>query len=177
MATDVLGVVLYAAVVAGLSAAALHCIPYPETPSRKEPAVRRTALTLAAALAVVFGWAGSASAGSPHVPDAHVTATVDGATLTVAFKEAGLGDETQIAVQVTATAHCVNPGGNDPQAGNKATFRADATVPVQNGKDVGTLSVTAVFQPPCSPPMTVAWDSAVYEDLTNGIVVDLTGSL
>ena len=76
-----------------------------------------------------------------------------------------------------ATAHCVNPGGNDPQAGNKASFTEQATVPVQNGKAEGTLTVTAVFQPPCSPPMTVEWDSAVYEDLTNGIVVDLTGRL
>ena len=176
MATDVLGVVLYAAVVAGVSAAALHCIPYPETPSRKEPAVRRTALTLAAALAVVFGWAGTASAGSPHVPDTKVTATVDGATLTVAFKEAGLGDETQIAVQVTATAHCVNPGGNPPQAGNKATFAADATVPVQNGKAEGTLSVTAVFQPPCSPPMSVEFSDVTVTDETSGITTSLSGT-
>ena len=125
---------------------------------------------------VVFGllFSGVAHAGSPHVPDAKVTASVSGSTLTVAFKESGLGDETQITVQVTATAHCVNPGGNDPQANNKAGFTETAVAPVQNGQASGTLVVTAVFKPSCSPPMTVVWDSATYQDLTNGIVVDLT---
>jgi hypothetical protein len=138
--------------------------------------MRRLFVTLAT---IMFGllFSGVAHAGSPHVPDAKVTASVSGSTLTVAFKESGLGDETQITVQVTATAHCQNPGGNDPQAGNKASFTETAVVPVQNGQASGTIVVDAVFKPSCSPPMTVVWDSAVYTDLTNGIVVDLTGQL
>jgi hypothetical protein len=135
----------------------------------------RLTATLLILFAAILGSATAASAGSPHVPDTKVTATVDGSTLTVAFKESGLGDESQITVQVTAEAHCVNPGGNDPQAGNKQTFTEQAAVPVQNGRASGVLVLTATFQPACVPPMSVSWDSAVYTDLTNGIVVDLTG--
>jgi hypothetical protein len=39
--------------------------------------------------------------------------------LTVAGKVAGLGDETQINVAVTADVACVNPGNNEPKAENK----------------------------------------------------------
>jgi hypothetical protein len=136
---------------------------------------RHTLAALALTAAALIAAQSAASAGSPHVPDTKVTASVDGATLTVAFKESGLGDETQITVQVEAEAHCVNPGGNDPQASNKQTFTEQATVPVQNGRASGVLVLTATFQPACVPPMSVSWDSAVYTDLTNGIVVDLTG--
>jgi hypothetical protein len=138
---------------------------------------RHTLAALALTAAALIAAQSAASAGSPHVPDTKVTASVDGATLTVAFKEAGLGDESQIEVNLTATAHCVNPGGNDPQAGNKASFTETAVVPVQNGQASGTLVVEAVFQPACSPPMSTVFDSAVYADLTNGIVIDLTGQL
>jgi hypothetical protein len=139
---------------------------------------RRHVFVFAALILAVLGTATVASAGAPHVPDTKVTATVSGSTLTVAFKESGLGDESQITVQVTAEAHCQNPGGNDPRAGNKASFTEQATVPVMNGKAEGTLSVTAVFQPACSPPMSVIFDSATYQDLTNPeIIVDLTGQL
>jgi hypothetical protein len=136
--------------------------------------MRKLLVVLFTALLGTLALGGVASAGSPHVPDAKVTATVDGSTLTVAFKESGLGDETQITVQVTATAHCQNPGGQDPQAGNKGTFVQNATVPVQNGQASGTLVVNAVFKPSCDPPMSTVWDGATYQDLTNGITVPLT---
>jgi len=138
---------------------------------------RHTLAAFALVFAALVAAQSAASAGSPHVPDTKVTATVDGPTLTVAFKEAGLGDETQITVRVTAAAHCQNPGGNDPRAGNKQTFAEQAVVPVQNGRAEGTLTVTAEFQPSCDPPMSTVFDSATYEDLTNGITVDLTGQL
>ncbi len=140
--------------------------------------LRHLAASLPLIVAAVLATQLPASAGAPHVPDAKVVATVSGPVLTVAFKESGLGDEQQITVQVTATAHCVNPGGNDPQAGNKASFTQQANVPVQSGKAEGTLSVTAVFSPACSPPMGTVWDSATYTDLTNPeITVDLTSQL
>jgi hypothetical protein len=138
---------------------------------------RHTLAALALTAAALIAAQSAASAGSPHVPDTKVTASVDGATLTVAFNESGLGDESQIEVQVTAEAHCQNRGGNDPSAANKASFTEVATVPVQSGQASGTLVVEAVFKPPCSPPMTTVFDSATYQDLTNGIVVDLTGQL
>ena len=174
MATDILGVVLYAAVVAGVSAAALHCIPYPETPSRKEPAVRRTALTLVAAVAVVFGWAGTASAGSPHfIASATGISSTTASSLTVTFKEAGLGDEPQVHMVLSASVQCVNPGDQEPQAGNKQTASVAGDFPVQNGRASGELTLTPVLQPPCSPPMTLVFSDVTLTDETSGISTSL----
>ena len=62
-----------------------------------------TALMLTATAA----WAGSA-----HFVDGTVTKTVSGNTLTVSGKEAGLGDEAQVHIVVSATALCINNGGH-----------------------------------------------------------------
>src|SRR5262245_47376360 len=96
----------------------------------------------------------AAFAGSPHFVVADASRSGD--TLSVNFKEAGLGNEPQVHVVLTATALCINGGGKHPKAVNKESVNAAGDFPVQNGKAEGTLSVTAAFQPACSPPMTVA---------------------
>jgi len=83
--------------------------------------------------------------------------TQSGDSLLVSGKVAGLGNETQINVEVSAQAACVNRGQNFPQAANKRTFSAEGDFPVQNGKANFSLTLTATFQPKCSPPMTVVW--------------------
>jgi hypothetical protein len=113
-----------------------------------------------------------ALAGSPHFVGTP-TATISGDTVTVSGKEAGLGNETQIHVVVTADAACINPGDQHPQAANKESFSAEGTFPVQNGRANFSLTVTATFQPSCSPPMSVVWSSIVVTDVTNGISVTL----
>lgn len=130
---------------------------------------RRTLTTLALAAGLLAATMAPALAGSPHFVDDQTTFAADGATLTVVFKEAGLGDELQVDYTLNATFQCVNPGGNDPQAGNKQDASSSQTLPVQNGKVSGSLSVTAVFQPECSPPMTVKVLSGSLTDTTNGI--------
>jgi hypothetical protein len=132
--------------------------------------LRRLLLAALAALSVL-ALAGPAWAGSPHFVTA--SATVSGDTLTATFKEAGLGNEPQVHVVLTASAQCVNPGNQDPQAGNKQTFQAAGDFPVQSGKAEGSLSVTAVLQPSCSPPMTVRWSEITLTDTTSGISVSL----
>jgi hypothetical protein len=112
------------------------------------------------------------TAGSPHFIASSISKSIDGNTLTVSGKEAGLGDESQIEVQVTATASCINPGDKHPRAANKVGVAATATFPVQNGKANFTLSATAVFQPDCTPPMTVVWSNILITDLTNNISID-----
>jgi hypothetical protein len=92
-------------------------------------------------------------------------------------KEAGLGDEAQINVTLTATALCINNGGNHPKAVNKASVSAAATVPVQNGKADYTLVATATFQPECSPPMTVSFTDIVLTDTTNNLTANIPGTL
>jgi hypothetical protein len=120
-------------------------------------------------IGVALSLTAAAWAGSPHfVPG--TTVTVSGNTVTVSGKEAGLGDEAQVHVVLTATAECFNGGGNHPKAANKTSVTAAGDFPVQNGKADFTLTGTASFQPECSPPMTVEISNVVIEDTTNGIV-------
>jgi len=120
--------------------------------------------------------ASPAMAGSPHFVDDKVQLTQDGDTLTVTFKEAGLGDEPQVHVVLTADAACINPGDNHPKAANKETVTAEGDFPVQNGHAEGSLSVTAVFDPssPCPDPMTIVYSNIVLTDETSGISVSLS---
>lgn len=121
-----------------------------------------------ACTAFTIGLTAPAWAGSPHfVGDP--TFTTSGATITVQAKEAGLGDEAQIHVVLSGTAQCVNPGGNDPQAGNKTAFTTAADEPVQNGKADYSITATAVLQPACTPPMTIAFTDVTLTDTTNGL--------
>jgi hypothetical protein len=113
-----------------------------------------------------------ALAGNPHfvgTPTATITGAA-GETVTVSAKEAGLGDEAQIVAVLSGDAQCVNRGGNEPQAANKQSFSATGIEPVQNGKADYSISLTAMFQPNCSPPMSVVWSNLVLTDTTNGLV-------
>ena len=131
-----------------------------------------TVLVLSAlALAVPLAWAGS-----PHFVDDTVNATRSGDSLIVSGKEAGLGDEAQVHIVVTATALCINPGNNHPQAANKESVSAEGDFPVQNGKANFSLTLTATFQPSCSPPMTVEYTDVMVTDTTNNISVSLAGT-
>jgi hypothetical protein len=115
-----------------------------------------------------------AFAGSPHFvgdPDINLV----GNSLTVSGKLAGLGNEEQVEVQVTVEAACINPGKKHPKAANKESFAAAGTFPVQNGKAEYELTVTAAFQPDCSPPMTVDFTNLVITDLTHGISQSFPG--
>lgn len=126
-------------------------------------------LVIAAVAVVALALATVAWAGSPHFIKTATTVTTSGNTLTVSGKEAGLGDEAQVHIVVTATAECINGGGNHPKAANKTDVAAAGDFPVQNGKADFTLTATAVFQPECSPPMTVQFSNVVITDTTNGI--------
>jgi hypothetical protein len=125
--------------------------------------VAALALTTAA-VAVPVAWAGS-----PHFVSNTVTATRTDDSLIVSGKEAGLGDEAQVHIVVTATAECINPGSKHPKAANKESVSAEGDFPVQNGKAEFSLTLTATFQPSCSPPMTVRFTNVTVTDETNGI--------
>jgi hypothetical protein len=117
----------------------------------------------ALALATAPAWAGS-----PHFVGTPVF-TTSGASVTVSAKEAGLGGEAQIHVVLSGTAQCVNPGGNDPAAGNKTAFSTAADEPVQNGQSTYSVTATAVLTPSCIPPMTVVFSGVTLTDTTNGL--------
>lgn len=100
-------------------------------------------------------WAGNAHfVGAPHL-------STSGNVLTVSGKVAGLGNVPQIDVTVSADAACVNRGGHHPNADNKESFSAAGTFPVQNGKALFALDLTATFQPDCTPPMRVEWSNVL----------------
>jgi len=111
-----------------------------------------------------------AIAGAPHFIQSAFSVSISGNTITVSGKEAGLGDEAQIHVVLSATAACINPGSNHPKATNKSSVTASGDFPVQNGKAEFTLSGTATFQPDCTPPMTVVYSDITVTDTTNGLV-------
>ncbi|HET8653641.1 MAG TPA: hypothetical protein VFM13_13860 [Gaiellaceae bacterium] len=123
--------------------------------------MRLKRMTLAAVAGAVLAVAGLALA----VSNAHFvgtpTASRSGNTLTVSGKVAGLGDVEVITVTVSADAQCVNPGSNKPKAANKQSFSDTDDIPVQNGKALFSLDLTATFQPDCSPPMTVEFSNVV----------------
>jgi hypothetical protein len=136
--------------------------------------VRRILLVLSVLAATLALGTTAAHAGNPHfVGDPTVTRSGD--TLTVSGKEAGLGDETQITVNATTTAACLNPGEQFPQAANKETVSASVTVPVQNGKALWSIDLTASFQPSCSPPMSVVFGDVTVTDVTNGLTATVVG--
>jgi hypothetical protein len=129
---------------------------------------------VAALVGAIAAISAVAFAGSPHFVTAD--ATRSGNTLTATFKEAGLGNEPQVHVVLSATALCINNGGKHPKAVNKTSVNAAGDFPVQNGKAEGTLSVTATFQPDCSPPMTVAFTNVTLTDETSGVTANIPGT-
>jgi hypothetical protein len=74
---------------------------------------------------------------------------------------AGLGDETQINVAVTADVACINPGNNQPKAENKGATIAEGDFPVQNGKALFSVTGVGTTSPDCSPPMTLRYSNVV----------------
>jgi hypothetical protein len=124
----------------------------------------RASLRSVAALAGVLSllvFAGVAVAGSPHYINNATNVSRSGDSLIANFKLAGLGDEDQVNVVLSADAACINPGTNKPKAANKQSVSAEGDFPVQNGQAQGTLTLTATFQPSCSPPMTVQYSNVV----------------
>jgi hypothetical protein len=135
--------------------------------SAKEVFMRRFLLFAIMASMAMAVAAPSVFAGNPHFIS--VTATRSGDTLTVSGKEAGLGNETQVHIEVTATAECINPGSKHPKAANKESVSAEGDFPVQNGKATFELTLTASFQPNCSPPMTVRFSNVVVSDTEHNV--------
>lgn len=136
--------------------------------------LKKRFVVAAALVGAIVAISAVAFAGSPHFVTADATRSDN--TLTVTFKEAGLGNEPQVHIVLSATALCINNGGKHPKAVNKASVSAADDFPVQNGKAEGTLSVTATFQPECSPPMTVAFTDVTLVDETSGARANIPGT-
>jgi len=102
--------------------------------------------------------------------------TVTSNSVTVSFKEAGLGNSlNSVNISVAGTAECINGGSNHPKAGNKEAESASGTFNVSNGQATGSLTMTAANLK-CSPPMTIAWTDLVVTDTTFSDSISIPGT-
>ena len=120
--------------------------------SRKFGVLVAALTMLALTVSIVAATSNAHFVGTPQLSSSGNTATASG-------KVAGLGQVEVITVTVSGDAACVNPGSKKPQAGNKQTVSASADVPVQNGKAIFSVPLTATFQPTCTGPMTIQWSN------------------
>ena len=58
---------------------------------------------------------------------------------------------------------------NKPKAENKEKFSVAGDFPVQNGRANFSLTLTANFQPSCSPPMEVVWGPITVTDTEHNV--------
>jgi hypothetical protein len=129
----------------------------------------------------------AALADSPHFVSASGSLNNDG-SLTVNFKEAGLGTNQNIdyvlSADGTATWVCVNNGGANPSAKNKTTVNGpvSATGTFNSGKNGNVTASLTVNPPPsdisCPSGQTLMLASASYTnvtltDTTNNVSISL----
>lgn len=147
----------------------------------------RTIVMATAALVVMLATAAPALAQSPHFIRASGNLNADG-SLTVSFKEAGLGTNQLINYALTADGTavyvCVNRGGANPSASNKTAVAGPviATGSFSSGKN-GQVTAALTVQPPfqdigCPPGQnqelaSVTYTNVVLTDTTNNVSIAL----
>lgn len=145
----------------------------------------RTILVSTAALVVMLAMAAAATAQNEHFIRASGSLNNNG-SLTVSFKEAGLGTNQLIdyalTADATATYVCVNRGGANPSAQNKTTVSGPviATGTFSSGKN-GQVTASLTVSPPASditcPPgqslelASVSYTNVVLTDTTNDVSI------
>jgi hypothetical protein len=147
----------------------------------------RAIVMATAALVVMLAMAAPALAQSPHFIRASGNLNSDG-SLTVSFKEAGLGTNQLInyalTADATATYVCVNRGGANPSAQNKTTVAGPviATGSFSSGKNGQVTASLTVSPPPsdisCPPGQSlqlaqVSYTNVVLTDTTNNVSITL----
>ncbi|SRR6266568_3832962 len=152
-------------------------------------------MRLPAVLAVTAGSlvlaVGPAFATSPHFINASASGPSRSGTLSVNFKEAGLGNDALISYQADANASatyaCINGGGNHPQAKNKETVAGPVSAFGTFSSDKnGSISNSLTLNPPgagdfsCPSGQRLVLASVSYSDVsitdtTDGITASIAG--
>jgi hypothetical protein len=135
-----------------------------------------------------------AAGGSPHFIKNATSASLDGSSLVVNFKEAGLASGATETITVSATEdvtyECVNGGDKNPAASNKHTFQTTTSTSGEftadkNGNIVGSLTLSpksaADLGFSCPPGQTTTFVSVVYSNVTvtdedSGATISLSGT-
>jgi hypothetical protein len=138
--------------------------------------MRRKLITLVAslfaALTMLAVWASPAMADSPHYVKGP-TATVQGNSLVVSWKAAGLGNtvtsvDFNLTGTVTTTSQCFTKSGNPVQGQPKSettNVNETGTFPVRNGQTTGSLTVEPLSTLKCTGNQEVRILSVAF-DLT-----------
>ena len=142
-----------------------------------------TRLLIAVVLALTAGAAIAASAHFVKGPDASLNTSAG--SVTVSWKEAGLGDTTQVDYEASADGsaryQCVNHGGKCPAAANKQDVFGPVTSSgtFYSGKN-GSITASLTIQPPASTLdcpgsqvlklVSVSYTNIALADLTNDVV-------
>ena len=148
-----------------------------------------SAMLLSALLAMALS-VSVAFAASPHFISA--SAHLSGANLIVSFKEAGLGTNQLInytaSADATAVYVCVNRGGANPSAQNKATVSGpvSASGTFSSGKN-GNVTASLTLNPPSAGGFScpsgqslevasVSYTNVAITDTTNGVTEPISGT-
>jgi hypothetical protein len=149
--------------------------------------MRRLATAFVLALALIAAMATAAFAQNEHFVRASGSLNNDG-SLTVSFKEAGLGTNQLIdytlSADATATYVCVNRGGANPSAQNKTTVAGpvSASGTFSSGKNGQVTASLTVSPPPsdisCPPGQSlelaqVTYTNVTLTDTTNDVSISL----
>jgi hypothetical protein len=145
--------------------------------------MRRMLFILAALCAAAAITVPAALAQNEHFVRTSASLNANG-TLTVSFKEAGLGTNQLITyvatADATATYVCVNRGGGNPSASNKTTVAGpvSATGTFSSGKN-GSVTAALTLSPPpsdisCPPGQSLQLASVSY---TNVAITDTTNNV
>jgi hypothetical protein len=145
--------------------------------------MRKILVATTMALALVSASAGAAFAQNEHFIRASGSLNNDG-SLTVSFKEAGLGTNQLIDYTLTADATavyvCVNRGGANPSAQNKTTVAGpvSASDTFNSGKN-GQVTASLTVDPPpsditCPPGQSLELASVSYTDV---VLTDTTNNV
>ena len=155
---------------------------------------KRISIALAAAAAAILMLGSpAAGAGHAHFIKSQTGASLQGTSLVVSFKEAGLSagsvETVTATANLSATYQCINNGGSNPADPKKTTVdtqvAASGTFPAdRNGQIVGTLTLTtpeASSVLDCPNGQTATLTSGVYSnvmvmDSTSGATASISGT-
>jgi hypothetical protein len=117
----------------------------------------RLSIVASVVAVAALAFASAATAVNPHFQDNRTTGTLNSdGTLTVSFKEVGLGDNQLIDYRVDANANityvCVNRGGANPSASNKTTVSGPVSQDESIASDKnGNVTGRITLRPPAVP--------------------------
>jgi hypothetical protein len=135
----------------------------------------RLVASIFAAFAILAVWSSPAMAASPHYVRGP-TATVEGNSLVVSWKAAGLGNTVEsvdftLTGTVTTSSQCFTRSGNPVQGVPKSEtvdVNATGTFDVRNGQTTGSFTVEPLSTLTCTGNQQVVILSAAFDLFLNG---------